>query len=64
MAAQNKWMIGGGAGLAAFTGSLLSVETGAYPLLWVMLSASAASGVGVLYVVARERKLEREGLTA
>ncbi|RED13994.1 multidrug effflux MFS transporter [Pontivivens insulae] len=57
-------MIGGGAGLAAFTGSLLSVETGAYPLLWVMLTASAASGVGVLYVIARERKLEREGLTA
>lgn len=50
-------MIGGGAGLSILAGSLLSKETGAYPLLWIML-LTAVAGVGsILVVIRRENAL-------
>ncbi len=48
-------MIGGGAGLSALTGALLSPETGAYPLLLMMLLSSALSVIAALYVIRVER---------
>ncbi len=52
-------MIGGGAGLAVLAGALLTPETGAYPLLWLML-ITAIAGVGSIWtVVRRERTLAK-----
>lgn len=50
-------MIGGGAGLAVLAGALLSPESGAYPLLWIMLLTALAGIASILVVVQRERKL-------
>lgn len=50
-------MIGGGAILSQYAGSLLSVESGAVPLQWVMLLSSIASAVAVLFVMFRKRTL-------
>ncbi|EEB84456.1 multidrug effflux MFS transporter [Roseobacter sp. GAI101] len=50
-------MIGGGAGLSILAGSLLSTETGAYPLLWIMLLTAVAGVASILVVIQRERKL-------
>ena len=50
-------MIGGGAALSAFTGWLLTPETGAFPLIWIMLLSSAASILAIRAVVRRERRL-------
>ncbi len=50
-------MIGGGAALSAFTGWLLTPETGAFPLIWIMLLSSAASILAIWGVVRRERRL-------
>ncbi len=50
-------MIGGGAILSQYAGSLLSVESGAIPLQWVMLVSSVASAVAVLFVMFRKRTL-------
>jgi MFS transporter, DHA1 family, multidrug resistance protein len=50
-------MIGGGAGLSILAGSLLSKETGAYPLLWIMLLTAAAGVTSILVVIRRERKI-------
>ncbi|MBU1277970.1 MAG: multidrug effflux MFS transporter [Alphaproteobacteria bacterium] len=47
--------IGGGAILAAFAGSVLTVEGGALPLLYIMAAASAASILAAIWVVRRER---------
>lgn len=47
--------IGGGAALAALAGSVLTVEGGALPLLYIMLAASTASILAALWVVRRER---------
>ena len=50
-------MIGGGSALAVLAGLLLSEETGAYPLLWLML-LTAFAGVGsILIVIWREIQL-------
>ncbi|TMM50921.1 multidrug effflux MFS transporter [Sulfitobacter sabulilitoris] len=50
-------MIGGGAMLSALAGALLTPSTGAYPLLYIMLSTSTA-GVGAIAVVyRRERRI-------
>lgn len=49
-------MIGGGAMLSALTGALLTPETGASPLIWVMLISSAASVVAILLVIRRARR--------
>ena len=43
--------IGGGAVLAAFTGTLLSAESGPYPLLWVMLISSVLGVLSTLYIM-------------
>jgi DHA1 family bicyclomycin/chloramphenicol resistance-like MFS transporter len=50
-------MIGGGAGLSILAGSLLSKETGAYPLLWIMLLTAAAGVASILVVIRREKTL-------
>jgi len=49
-------MIGGGAALSAITGALLTVETGAYPLLFMMLGSSllAVATSGYVMYVARK----------
>ncbi|MBD3662687.1 multidrug effflux MFS transporter [Sulfitobacter sp. TSTF-M16] len=50
-------MIGGGAGLAALAGALLSVESGAYPLLWLMLLTAFAGVASIMLVIHREYTL-------
>jgi DHA1 family bicyclomycin/chloramphenicol resistance-like MFS transporter len=50
-------MIGGGAGLSILAGSLLSLETGAYPLLWIMLLTAVAGVASILVVIRREKAL-------
>ena len=50
-------MIGGGAGLSILAGALLSEETGAYPLLWIMLATAVAGVASILVVIRRERAL-------
>jgi DHA1 family bicyclomycin/chloramphenicol resistance-like MFS transporter len=50
-------MIGGGAGLSILAGSLLSIETGAYPLLWIMLLTAVAGVMSILVVIRREKAL-------
>ncbi|MEE9453787.1 MAG: multidrug effflux MFS transporter [Paracoccaceae bacterium] len=44
-------LIGGGAGLSAIGGGLLTAESGAYPLLYLMLASSLLSVVISLYVI-------------
>ena len=55
-------MLGGGGCLAILTGALLTPETGAYPLLWLML-ITALAGVGSIWIVVRREKIlaMREG---
>jgi len=48
-------MIGGGAALSAITGALLSVESGVWPLLFMMLGAAGLSAVSAIYVIRRSR---------
>ncbi len=50
-------MIGGGAALSALAGALLSVESGALPLQAIMFVTTALSGVAILFVMRRERRL-------
>ncbi len=50
-------MIGGGAALSALAGSLLTVETGAFPLLWLQFATGVAANVAILWVYWRERQL-------
>jgi len=50
-------MIGGGAGLSILAGALLSEETGAYPLLWIMLATAVAGVASILVVIRRERAI-------
>ncbi len=50
-------MIGGGAGLSILAGALLSKETGAYPLLWIMLLTAMAGVAAILVVIQREKTL-------
>lgn len=52
-------MIGGGACLSALAGSALTHETGAYPLLWIMLLTSAMSLLAILFVIYRTRSLQQ-----
>ena len=49
--------IGGGAALAALAGALLSAESGATPLLMLMLVSSAASIPSILWVMRRKAVL-------
>lgn len=50
-------MLGGGAGLSALAGALLTRETGAMPLLWLMLATAVLAIVAISTVVRRERQL-------
>lgn len=54
-------MIGGGALLSALAGHLLTEETGAYPLLWMMWLSSIAALISIFFVLHRERQLARGG---
>jgi DHA1 family bicyclomycin/chloramphenicol resistance-like MFS transporter len=50
-------MIGGGAVMAAFTGTMLTPETGALPLKVIMFASSALAGVAILLVMWRARSI-------
>ncbi|MBO9446590.1 multidrug effflux MFS transporter [Ruegeria sp. R14_0] len=50
-------MLGGGAGLSALAGTLLTHETGAMPLLWLMLATAGLAVCAILSVIRRERQL-------
>ncbi len=50
-------MIGGGAALSALAGALLTPETGAFPLLYIMLITATAAIVSILAVYWRERRI-------
>lgn len=53
-------MIGGGAGLSALAGAILSVETGPYPLIIVMLASCIFSFFTTLYVIRVENSLDAD----
>lgn len=50
-------MIGGGSGLAVLAGLLLTKETGAYPLILLMLMTALAGVVSITAVMRREKTL-------
>ena len=50
-------MIGGGAGLSALAGVWLTPESGAFPLLWIMLVVSVGAIITILLVMRREARL-------
>ena len=50
-------MIGVGAALSGLAGSLLTVETGAFPLLYIQLLTSTVGLVAILVVIRRQRQL-------
>lgn len=54
-------MIGGGAALSAFSGTVLTPGSGATPLLWIMFGSSVAAVGSVAYVLLRARYLVRRG---
>jgi DHA1 family bicyclomycin/chloramphenicol resistance-like MFS transporter len=54
-------MIGGGAGLSAFAGSLLGPGIGALPLVAVMFAASGAALLSAIWVARIEREVAAEG---
>ena len=47
--------IGGGAALSVVAGALLTVHSGPYPLLWIMLLSSVAAALSTLYVIRVDR---------
>jgi DHA1 family bicyclomycin/chloramphenicol resistance-like MFS transporter len=49
--------IGGGAALSALAGALLTPETGAFPLLYIMLATATLAVVCICYVIYREKQL-------
>ncbi|MFK7763064.1 MAG: multidrug effflux MFS transporter [Roseobacter sp.] len=53
-------MIGGGAGLSALAGAALDKETGAFPLLYIMLATGIAAVISILSVYWRERRLANQ----
>ncbi|WP_120636096.1 multidrug effflux MFS transporter [Ruegeria sp. EL01] len=50
-------MLGGGAGLSALAGAVLTKETGAMPLLWLMLTTAVLAIAAISVVIWRERQL-------
>ncbi len=50
-------MIGGGAGLSAMAGALMTVESGVLPLQWIMFLSVFASLLSILYVMWREKQI-------
>ena len=55
-------MIGGGAGLSALAGAWLTPQSGAYPLLWIMLVTAIGAVATILLVMRREARLARADL--
>ena len=58
-------MIGGGAGLSAITGTMLTLETGAWPLLFMMLGSvtlAVVTSAYVIYVASKAGELEHRGV--
>jgi len=49
-------MLGGGAGLAAVTGALLTPQSGPFPLLYLMLGTSVLALATIVYVMFVERR--------
>ncbi len=52
-------MIGGGAALSVLAGHLLSAESGAMPLIWIMFLSGVAAILSQAFVIARTRSLAR-----
>ncbi|MFK7941071.1 MAG: multidrug effflux MFS transporter [Roseovarius sp.] len=50
-------MIGGGAALSAIAGATLTVQTGAFPLLWIMLGTGVLAVIAIALTLRRERRL-------
>lgn len=50
-------MIGGGAGLSALAGALLTTESGASPLIWLMVITTGLAILPLLYVLHRENQI-------
>lgn len=50
-------MVGGGAALAQIAGGLLSPQTGALPLQWLMFLTSIAALASVMFVIWREKSI-------
>lgn len=50
-------MLGGGAGLSALAGALLTVESGAAPLIWLMVVTTGLGILPLFYVLAREKQI-------
>ena len=50
-------MIVGGAAVSALAGFLLTPETGAYPLLWLMLITALLGVIAIILVIRRQRTL-------
>jgi MFS transporter, DHA1 family, multidrug resistance protein len=55
------FMIGGGAALSALAGFILGPQTGATPLVGLMLVVSAAAILSILWVIRRERVVKASG---
>ncbi|SEL01029.1 MFS transporter, DHA1 family, bicyclomycin/chloramphenicol resistance protein [Roseovarius nanhaiticus] len=55
-------MIGGGAALSALAGISLTPQSGAAPLLWIMLITAIGAVATILLVMRREARLVRAGL--
>lgn len=51
-------MVGGGAALSAWSGALLTVETGTLPLQWIMFGTSVLAVVSILLVIWRDRQIK------
>ncbi|MBD3680130.1 MAG: multidrug effflux MFS transporter [Rhodobacteraceae bacterium] len=50
-------MIGGGAALSALAGAMLTPETGAEMLIWIMTASAVLAVVAITYTISRERKV-------
>ena len=52
--------VGGGAALSVVAGTLLTAQTGPFPLLWVMFLCSAAAALSTLYLIHVARREGRD----
>ena len=52
-------MIGGGALVSGYTGTLLGPSSGPMPLLWVMFASAVLSMLSILWAIRRDRQIER-----
>lgn len=50
-------MIGGGAALSALAGSMLTLESGALPLMWIQVATGVGGMIAIWTVFRRERRL-------